>query len=362
MVNTSRSDKPPGGSDDSGGDAVSLIQSLSSHAIFMLGVDGRITTWPTPAEELYGHDGTTVLDEHVRTLFADDHGEQTIEDISAVLADARDETSEIEGWQERADGSVFWGSLTLSPLADGHREGVVVVCEDTTTTMEYQQMLERKNDRLKEFTDILAHDLKSPLSAIDQYLTLYDDTGERTYIENIDETTDRMARLVDDLLRIANQGDVVQEPEQTDIETVVITAWEGAGGTDASLTYETVPTVSADPDRLIELFENVFRNAVKHGERGSGEQTVGNQPGQTGVSVRVGPLSDGIYIEDDGPGIPPELGDKVFDHGVTTARNGSGYGLSIVRTIVNAHGWDISLGTAETGGARFEITDIEFLD
>jgi PAS domain S-box-containing protein len=358
MGNPVRSDRPPDGSDDSGDDAVSLIRSLSSHAVFMLSVEGRITTWPAPAEDLYGYDGTTMLDEHLRTLFADDHGEQTVEDISAVLADARDGTVEVEGWQECADESVFWGSLTLSPLADGHREGVVVVCEDTTTTMEYQQMLERKNDRLKEFTDILAHDLKNPLNAIDQYLTLYDDTGEQTYIENIDETTDRMARLVDDLLRVARQGDVVQEPEQTDIETVVDTAWEGAGGTDASLTYEPVPTVSADPDRLIELFENVFRNAVKHGERGSGEQTTG----QTGVSVRVGPLSNGIYIEDDGPGIPPELGDEVFDHGVTTARDGSGYGLSIVRTIVNAHGWDLSLGTAETGGARFEITGIEFLD
>ena len=361
MTNASRSDKPSGGSDDSGDDAVSLIQSLSSHAVFMLSVDGRITTWPAPAEELYGYNGTTMLDEHLRTLFADDRGEQNVEDISAVLADARDGTVEMEGWQERADGSVFWGSLTLSPLADGHRDGVVVVCEDTTTTMEYQQMLERKNDRLKEFTDILAHDLRNPLNAIDQYLTLYDDTGERSYIENIDETTDRMARLVDDLLRVAKQGDVVQEPEQTDIGAVVTTAWEGAGNTDASLTYETVPTVSADPDRVCELFANLFRNAVEHGGRGSDEQTT-SKPGQTGVSVRVGPLPDGIYIEDDGPGIPPELGDEVFDHGVTTARNGSGYGLSIVRTIVNAHGWDISLGTAETGGARFEITGIEFLD
>jgi PAS domain S-box-containing protein len=339
--------------------AVDLIESLSSHAVFMVDTEGRIATWPTPAEELYGYDEATMSNEHVRTLFADDHGEQTVEDVSAVLADARANTVDVSAWQECADGSVFWGSLTFSPLADENIEGIVVVCEDTTTTMEYQQMLERKNDRLKEFTDILAHDLRNPLNAIDQYIELYEATGEQSHIESIDETTDRMARLVEDLLRVARQGDVVQNPEPTDLETVVRTAWEGAGSADASLQYSSVPTVSAAPDRLCELFENLFRNAVEHGV--TDDQARTDSPEQ-GVSVRVGPLAEGFYVEDDGPGIPAELDGEVFDHGVTTARNGSGYGLSIVRTIVNAHGWEISLGTAETGGARFEITGIEFLD
>jgi signal transduction histidine kinase len=51
----------------------------------------------------------------------------------------------------------------------------------------------------------------------------------------------------------------------------------------------------------------------------------------------------------------------VFEHGFTTAQDGSGYGLSVVRTIGNAHGWDVSVADAADGGARFEITGIDFL-
>jgi signal transduction histidine kinase len=80
------------------------------------------------------------------------------------------------------------------------------------------------------------------------------------------------------------------------------------------------------------------------------------------VTIRVGPLGEGFYIEDDGPGIPDEMRETVFDHGVTTATDGNGYGLSIVRTIANAHGWDIVATEAASGGARFEITGLEFLE
>ncbi len=80
------------------------------------------------------------------------------------------------------------------------------------------------------------------------------------------------------------------------------------------------------------------------------------------VIVRVGPLDHGFYVEDDGPGIPVDIKDDVFDHGFTTAEDGSGYGLSIVRTIAGAHGWDILVTDSDTGGARFEITGVEFLD
>lgn len=340
-----------------------LIEGAGSHAIFMLDPEGHITTWSTPAKELYGYDAAAVLEEHVRILLADDRGEESVEDTSTLLAGATDEPVDTEGWHERADGSVFWASLTLSPLQSDGSDGFVAVCQDTTTTMEYKQMLERKNDRLKEFTDILAHDLRNPLNAIDQYLVLYEDTGDEDHLEQIHETTDRMSRLVEDLLRVAKQGDVIEEPEPTDIGPIIETAWDGAGTPEASLAYETVPTVGADPDRLCELFENLLRNAVEHGGgAGDGGTDTAGGDESDGVSVRVGPLDDGLYVEDDGPGISDEIGDEVFDHGVTTARNGSGYGLSIVRTIVNAHGWELSLATSDTGGARFEITQIEFLD
>ncbi len=103
-------------------------------------------------------------------------------------------------------------------------------------------MLERQNDRLKEFTDILAHDLRSPLSVISSRVDLARETGDEEHLDALEETSDRMARLVDDLLSVAKQGNVVTDPETTNVKDVVDTAWEGAGGTTerATLHYDHV--------------------------------------------------------------------------------------------------------------------------
>lgn len=113
-------------------------------------------------------------------------------------------------------------------------------------------MLERQNDRLKEFTDIIAHDLPNPLNVISGRLELARKTGDDEHFEAIERTTDRMERLVDDLLCVAQQGRLVADRESTDIQRVIQSAWEGLGDTagEATLYYEVIPPVSADADRL----------------------------------------------------------------------------------------------------------------
>jgi signal transduction histidine kinase len=78
-----------------------------------------------------------------------------------------------------------------------------------------------------------------------------------------------------------------------------------------------------------------------------------------GVTITVGDLPDGFYLEDDGPGIPESERDTVFDAGYTTSEDGTGFGLRIVERIAEAHGWSVRAGESETGGARFEITGVE---
>jgi signal transduction histidine kinase len=77
------------------------------------------------------------------------------------------------------------------------------------------------------------------------------------------------------------------------------------------------------------------------------------------VTIRVGALDDGFYVEDDGSGIPEDKREAVFESGFTTNRDGTGFGLAIVTEIVEAHGWRISVTDRETGGARFEVTNVE---
>lgn len=105
----------------------------------------------------------------------------------------------------------------------------------------------------------------------------------------------------------------------------------------------------ADPDRLRQVFENLLQNAVDHGD---GD-----------VTVRIGTVGEtGFYVADDGPGIPPEEREDVFDAGHTTADDGTGFGLAIVEKIVEAHGWEISVAESDAGGARFEVTGVESLE
>ncbi|WP_193309946.1 nitrogen regulation protein NR(II) [Halorubrum halophilum] len=326
-----------------------LLEGTSSHAIFMLNPDGAILSWPAPATALYGHDAESVVGRSVRVLFADDEdGAEPDALPKGFFADPKPDPVEFEHWHRRADGSVFWGTLTLSPLWNDGFQGYAAISQDTTTTKEYERMLERQNDRLKEFTDILAHDLRNPLNVIGGNLTLYEESGDEEHLDTIHEATDRMSRLVEDLLRVARQGNVVTDPTPTDIREVTETAWQSLQvDSGATLHYETIRRVSGDSDRLCELFENLFRNAADHG-RGD-------------IAVRVGPLDTGFFVEDDGPGIADEHKEDVFDHGFTTSDDGHGYGLSVVRTIVNAHGWDIVATDASSGGARFEVTGIDFL-
>jgi signal transduction histidine kinase len=66
-------------------------------------------------------------------------------------------------------------------------------------------------------------------------------------------------------------------------------------------------------------------------------------------------FSAGFAVADDGPGIPEDERDDVFDHGFTTAEDGTGFGLAIVERIAQAHGWSVSVTEGRDGGARFEF-------
>jgi signal transduction histidine kinase len=104
-------------------------------------------------------------------------------------------------------------------------------------------------------------------------------------------------------------------------------------------------SLDADRTRLVQLFENLFRNAVEH---------AGDAPG-----VVVYATDSGFAVEDDGPGIPEDHRESVFEPGETTAEDGTGFGLAIVRSIADAHGWTVTVGDSETGGARFEVRGVD---
>ena len=77
------------------------------------------------------------------------------------------------------------------------------------------------------------------------------------------------------------------------------------------------------------------------------------------MTVTVGDLEDGFYVEDDGTGIPADEREKVFEDGYSTSQHGTGFGLTIIGRIAEGHGWDVSVTDGTDGGARFEVRGVE---
>lgn len=221
-----------------------------------------------------------------------------------------------------------------------------------------------------QVSSVISHDLRNPLDVAKAHLRAAEETGDPEHFESVADAHDRMERIIRDVLTLTRDGAVVQPSEEVAIGTAARDAWESIDTEQVELAVsESLPTVTADPDRLQRLFENLFRNSVEHGvttdETGNGQPTESptegrsdDRDGQTGegTTVTVRPFEGGFYIADDGPGIPSAKRDIVFTPGYSTRNGGTGLGLAIVDRIVEAHGWNLTLTTADGGGARFEIT------
>ncbi len=109
--------------------------------------------------------------------------------------------------------------------------------------------------------------------------------------------------------------------------------------------------------------ERLSGHAVEHGSTNPASQTQQDavEHGGSGVTVTVDDLADGFFLEDDGCGIPADRREQVFEPGYSTASEGTGYRLGIVERIVDANGWSITVTEGSDGGARFEITGVEFV-
>ena len=217
--------------------------------------------------------------------------------------------------------------------------------ENETERRRQRAALEEKNERLEEFTRVVSHDLRNPLTVLRAGLELAEESGEPEHFERAYRALDRMERMIEDLLTLSKQGETIAEPQAVDLANVATACAESVGAGDGQLSVEADRPVLADPDRLRQLVENLLRNALEHGG--------------PDVSITVGDLSDGFYVADDGPGVPADVRDQVFDSGFSTATENTGFGLAIVDRIAEAHGWSVGVGEREGGGARFEISGVD---
>ncbi|MFB6184351.1 MAG: PAS domain-containing sensor histidine kinase [Haloarculaceae archaeon] len=213
----------------------------------------------------------------------------------------------------------------------------------------HQAELERSNESLQEFASVVSHDLRNPLSValgrVEYVQRRYDSDHLATAVRALE----RMDTLIDDLLALARQGKSVDDTAPVDLSALADECWHHVATPEAELTVETDLVIRADGNRLRQLFENLVRNAVEHG----GDS----------VGVTIGALDGGgFYVEDDGTGIPSTERERVFESGYSSTGGGTGFGLMIVRQIVEAHGWELRVTEGTDGGARFEITGVDVVE
>jgi len=239
---------------------------------------------------------------------------------------------------------------------------VELLVSHTTTAIdriEREETLTRKTERLEEFASFVSHDLRNPLNVATLRLELLQEDCDSQHVDGLSGALGRMERLIDELLTLARQGETIGDTEPVQLADIVSRAWSNVETGGAHLDCRTDRTLYADHNRLTAVLENLIRNAVEHSPT---ESDGAAEQGGEGVSVTVGdlPKERGFYFADDGGGIPESDREAVFESGYSTAEDGTGFGLAIVRDIVEAHDWSIRVAESENGGARFEISGVEF--
>ena len=238
-------------------------------------------------------------------------------------------------------------------------EGFIVHTREITDRKRHATELKRQNERLEEFMGFISHDLRSPLSVVEARNELAKEEFESEHLESIETAVARMEEIIEGTLIWARSGKVIDEVEPVELSEVAGDSWANIATADIDLRIEESTVVQADAERLMTLFENLFRNSLEHGSTGRRTSGEGTDRDDTSLTVRVGTLEDGFYVADDGPGIPAADREVVFESDYSSSEGGVGLGLTICKEIVEAHGWAISITDGADGGARIEITGVE---
>ena len=222
--------------------------------------------------------------------------------------------------------------------------------ERTEQLRDRDAALQREIDRLEKCAGLVSHDLRNPLNVAagrtDLARSLTDEPAAAAELDRVADAHDRMAQLIDDLLALARQGRTVDEIEPVPLADAAERAWRTVDTGDATLDASAATgSVDADPERLRTLFENLFTNSVEYGSDRDDDTT-------DALTVTVGSLSDGFFVDDDGTGFDIDPAEAT-EYGRSSTPDGTGFGLAIVREIATAHGWELSIDGDD--GARFEF-------
>jgi PAS domain S-box-containing protein len=351
----------------------SLVQNIKDHSIFMMDLDGNITTWNAEAEKIIGYAEAEVLGRNFSLIFTaeDLRAGKSEEELRLAREDGR---AEDERWHVRKDGSRFWALGIVTPMHDasGKLTGFSKILRDMTDRKRAELQLQeqavalREADRHKDvFLATLAHELRNPMVPLRNGLQLLRLTTDPEAREQARAMMERqlgqMVRLVDDLLDISRISRNKLELRKARIElwAVVQSAVETArpqieaSGHTLTVTLPPSPVyLDADLTRLAQVFWNLLNNSAKYTEPGGRITLTATLQGTEAV----------VTVEDTGIGIPAEALPRLFemfsqvDRNLDRAQGGMGIGLALVKGLTESHGGTVKCFSAGAGkGSSFVV-------
>ncbi|MEA5406290.1 PAS domain-containing sensor histidine kinase [Haloarculaceae archaeon H-GB2-1] len=271
--------------------------------------DGEITDANQSFANLVECDLDDVLGERITNLATS--AKETVERLLLEVEPPDDDSGTVR-W-DRSDGEPRFTELRAEAI-DGLGDSVerIGILRDVTLRRQQKRELVEKTERLDAFAGTVAHDLRNPLSVARGNLELASETGEYDRLETVEASLARMSQLIDELLTFARSGDDDVDIEPVSLREAAATAWDHVETERATLDVVTDGEIHTDHSRLVELFENLFRNAVEHGASTSKQPDA--SPDDT-VRIRVGVLEPDVLARARGGG--------PTSRSVTTAPSGS---------------------------------------
>ncbi|MXR52835.1 PAS domain S-box protein [Halovenus sp. WSH3] len=307
-------------------------------------------------EEITGYDSEEMLGRNCRFL----QGPETAEEPVARMREAieNEEAVRVELRNYRKNGEQFWSEVTLAPLhtENGEVTHYVGFQQDITRRKEYEETLEQQRDDLGVLNEMVRHDIRNDLQVALASMELLqagegDDEQITAAIESIQQAIG-LTNIARELAEVMLDTETDHHP--IELRSVLLSEVEDVRSTapDATITVAgTVPSVRVRANELLgSVFRNLLTNALKHGEQSA--PTV-----QLSAAVSDGEVI--VTVDDNGPGVPEDARERLFDRGWTGASDGgTGMGLHIVERVVESYGGTVALADEENtglGGASFVV-------
>jgi PAS domain S-box-containing protein len=358
---------------------LAAIVAFSDDVIVSKTLQGIITSWNPTAERIFGYRAAEAIGKHIRLIIPPDRWAEEDEVLARIGRGERVE--HFETVRRAKDGRLLNMSLTVSPIKDrsGRIIGASKVARDITERKLAEQERERllasekhsraqaeEASRLKdEFLALVSHELRTPLNAIMGWASLLRmrklDEQTAHAIETIQRNAQTQAQLIADLLDVSRivSGQMRLNIRPVEIATVLDAALEAVrpSASAKSIDLQTLidpaaGPITADPDRLQQIFWNLLSNAIKFTPKG----------GQVQVRVKRADSHLEVIVSDTGKGIDRKLLPFVFDRfrqgdsSTTREHVGLGLGLAIVRHLVELHGGAVRASSEGEGkGAEFVV-------